>query len=65
MPTPRLSDEEIVHKLQAHPELREQIIDLLLSVEDEMGELADAHAAELYLIDRMRQMGRGALTAWA
>ena len=57
MPTPPFSDEEIVQKLQAHPELREQIIDLLLSVEDEMGELTDAHGAELYRIDRMRQMG--------
>ena len=52
-------------KLQAHPDLREQISELLLSVEDEIGEFADAHAAELYLIDRMRQMGQGALAAWA
>ena len=35
------------------------------AVEDEAGELREADAAELRLIDEMRRMGQEALQAWA
>ena len=38
---------------------------LLLAVDDERGDLREADAAEMRIIDEMRQMGREALTAWA
>ena len=38
---------------------------LLLAMEDEAGELREADAAELRVIDEMRRMGREALQAWA
>ena len=60
-----LSDEELVRKLGAHPQLRNRMVSLLLAVEDEAGELREADAAELRVIDEMRRMGREALQAWA
>ncbi len=60
-----LSDEELVRKLGVHPELRNRMESLLLAVEDEAGELREADAAELRVIDEMRRMGREALQAWA
>jgi hypothetical protein len=65
MPQKYLSDDELVNKLNAHPELRARITSVLLAVEDEMGELQEADAAELCLIEEMRQMGRESLSAWA
>ena len=38
---------------------------LLRAVEDEAGELREADAAELRLIDEIRRMGQEALQAWA
>ena len=60
-----LSDEELVRRLGAHPQLRNRMESLLLAVEDEAGELREADAAELRVIDEMRRMGREALQAWA
>jgi hypothetical protein len=60
-----LSDEELVRRLEAHPQLRHRMESLLLAVEDEAGELREADAAELRVIDEMRRMGREALQAWA
>lgn len=60
-----LSDDELVTKLNAHPELRARLTSVLLAVEDEMGELQEADTAELCLIKEIRQMGRESLSAWA
>ncbi len=60
-----LSDEELVERLKAHPELRERIGGLLLAVEDEQGDLRTADAMEMRLIEELRQMGRESLSAWA
>jgi hypothetical protein len=60
-----LSDEELLEKLKAHPELRERIGGLLLAVEDEQGDLRTADAMEMRLIEELRQMGRESLSAWA
>ena len=60
-----LSDQELLEKLNTHPALRERIGYLLLAVEDEAGDLKEADAAEMCIIDEMRQMGHESLTAWA
>ena len=63
--TNELTDAELLEKLNANPLLRERIGSLLLAVEDESGDLREADAAELRIIDEMRQMGRESLAAWA
>ena len=65
MATPHLSDDELVRKLSAHPDLRNRVESLLLAVEDEAGELREADAAEMRVIEEMRRMGQEALQAWA
>ena len=65
MRAPRLSNEELVEKLIAHPELRNQVESLLLAVEDETGELKEADAAEMRVIEDIRRLGQEALQAWA
>ncbi len=61
----QLSDAEFLEKLKANPGLKDRMESLLLAVEDERGELREADAAELRIIDEMRQLGRESLTAWA
>ena len=61
----QLSDDDLVRKLSAHPELRNRVESLLLAVEDEAGELKEADAAEMRVIEEMRRMGQEALQAWA
>ena len=65
MATMHLNDADLVRKLSAHPELRNRVESLLLAVEDEAGELREADAAEMRVIEEMRRMGREALQAWA
>ena len=65
MTASQMSDEELLGKLSPHPELRARIEQLLLAVGDETGELREADAAELRIIQEMRQMGRESLMAWA
>lgn len=61
----RMKDEELLNRLESAPELRERVEAMLRAVLDEQGELGDADAAEMKLIDEMRQMGRASLSAWA
>ena len=60
-----LSDEELVRRLNAHPHLRHRIESVLSAVEDEAGELQEADAAEMRMIEEIRRMGQEALQAWA
>lgn len=60
-----LSDAEFVKRLGSHPELRSRMESLLLAVEDETGELKSADAAEMRVIEEMRQTGKVALQSWA
>ena len=60
-----LSADELVRNLSAHPYLRNRVESLLLAVEDEAGELKEADAAEMLVIEEMRRMGQEALQAWA
>ncbi len=61
----KLNDAELCDKLNANAPLRERIESLLLAVEDESGDLREANAAEMRIIDEMRRLGRESLTAWA
>ena len=61
----RMNDDELLARLQANPEVRAHLESTLRAIGDEQGELEDADAAELRLIDEMRRMGRASLNAWA
>jgi len=61
----RIDDEELLERLKANPEIREQLEGLLLAVADEQGDLGDADAAEMRLIDEMRQLERTSLSTRA
>lgn len=65
MTEPLMSDAELMKRLGAHPELRSRMESLLLAVEDEAGDLKQADAAELRVIEEMRRTGKVALQAWA
>jgi hypothetical protein len=65
MSKPLMSDEELVRRLGAHPDLRSRIEALVLAVEDETGELKTADAAEMRVIEMMRRTGHDALQSWA
>jgi len=60
-----MSDEALLNHLNVHPELRGRVESMLLVVMDEKGELQEADAAELRLIEEMRRMGQETLQAWA
>ena len=60
-----LSDAELMDRLNAHPHLRHRMESILSAVENETGDLQLADAAELRVIEEMRQLGRETLTAWA
>lgn len=61
----KMNDEALLKRLNEHPELRSRVESMLLVVEDEMGNLQEADAAEMRLIEEMRRMGRESLQAWA
>ena len=60
-----LNDEVLLDRLNEHPGLRKQVESMLLVVSDEKGELQEADAAEMQLIEQMRRMGQESLQAWA
>ena len=65
MQAQRISDEDMVRRLNEHPELRERVTALLLAVRDEGGDLKRADDAEQRLTDELRRMGQEAMQAWA
>ena len=65
MAATQLSDEELVRRLNAHPQVRKRMEALLLVVEDAAGDLKEADAAEMRLIEEIRRLGQEALEAWA
>lgn len=62
-----LNEQDIVllERLNRHPALRARIESVLGAVENEMGDLETADAAERRLIEEMPRTGNDALTAWA
>jgi hypothetical protein len=60
-----MSDEALLNRLNAYPELRSRVESMLLVVCDEKGGLQEADAAEMRFIEQMRRMGQESLQAWA
>ena len=60
-----LSDEAILRGLNAHPQIKSRIASILAVVEDAGGDLKQADAAEMRLIEEIRRMGQETLQAWA
>ena len=64
MQAKKINDEEMMARLNQHPVLRERVAQLLLTVQDEEGDLKRADDAEQRLREEMRRMGQ-AMQAWA
>ena len=60
-----LSDEAILRGLNANPQIKNRIASLLAVVEDAAGDLKEADAAEMRLIEEIRRMGQEAMQGWA
>ena len=65
MEATKLSDEEILRGLNANPQIKNRIASLLAVVENAAGDLKEADAAEMRLIEEIRRMGQEAMQAWA
>jgi len=65
MEATKLSDEEILRGLNANPQIKNRIASLLSAVEDAAGDLKEADAAEMRMIEEIRRLGQEALQAWA
>ena len=65
MEATKLSDEEILRGLNANPQIKNRIASLLAVVENAAGDLKEADAAEMRLIEEVRRMGQEAMQAWA
>ncbi len=61
----RLSDEAILRGLNANPQIKSRVASLLAAVEDAGGDLKEADAAEMRMIEEIRRMGQEAMQAWA
>jgi hypothetical protein len=60
-----LSDEAILRGLNANPQIKSRVASLLAAVEDAGGDLKEADAAEMRMIEEIRRMGQEAMQAWA
>ena len=56
---------DLMARLQRHPQLCEHVAALLDEVENRAGTLNTGDEAEDAIVERMRQLGRQALTQWA
>lgn len=65
MDTSKVTDEELMHKLRAHPGIRDRLVSLLGVVEDADGDLKLADDAELRLRQEIRRMGQELMQVWA
>jgi hypothetical protein len=63
--TTKLSDEAILRGLNANPQIKNRIAALLAVVDDAAGDLKEADAAEMRLIEEIRRLGQEAMQAWA
>src|SRR6202522_4029173 len=61
----KLSDEGLLAILHAHPDLRDRIASIALTVENSEGDLKEPDAAEERIIEEMRLLGREAMQGWA
>lgn len=65
MKASKVSDEELVRKLQAHPIIRDRLVLLLEVVDDADGDCKLADDAEVRLTQEIRRMGQEMMQAWA
>jgi len=65
MESTMLSDEAILRGLNANPQIKNRIASMLAVVEDAAGDLKEADAAEMRLIEEIRRLGQEAMQAWA
>lgn len=65
MGSQKMSDVELLSRLDAHPELRSRFEAILAVAEGEDGTLKEADAAEARLIQEVRRLGQETLQAWA
>ncbi len=65
MESTMLSDEAILRGFNANPQIKNQIAAMLAAVEDAAGDLKEADAAEMRLIEEARRLGQEAMQAWA
>ena len=61
----QMSDQEMLSRLSAHPQIRNRIASLLGAVDDSAGDLKLADDAELRLSQEIQRMGQEAMQAWA
>lgn len=61
----RMSDEELLLRLNADVTLRSRVESILELVGDDAGDLKRADDAELRTIDEVRRLGQEVMTAWA
>lgn len=65
MESTMLSDEAILRGLNANPQIKSRIASTLAVVGDAAGDLKEADAAEMRLIEEVRRLGQEAMQAWA
>ena len=62
---PLPNDEELMRALNANPQVKNRIASMLAVVQDAAGDLKEADAAEMRLIEEIRLMGQEAMQSWA
>jgi hypothetical protein len=70
MPNPEISqvnqsEDDLVKRLQQHPELRERVEELLRIVENADGETSTADETEEQIAEQLRKLGQEAMQTWA
>lgn len=65
MPSNPLHDADLLDHLNRHPELKQQVQDLLQVVGNTEGDVTLADTAEERVIEQLRKIGTTSLTAWA
>jgi len=62
---PLPNDEELMRALNANPQVKNRIASMLAVVQDAAGDLKEADAAEMRLIEEIRLIGQEAMQSWA
>ena len=58
-------EKSFAERVEAYPELKQHIVDMLDVVENIGGRADKANAAEIQVVDHMRKIGAAALQEWA
>ena len=63
--TKHLSDLELIHKINKHPAIRENIINILTIAEASLNGITRADDIEEKVIGEMRKLGKDTMKSWA